>query len=168
MEDKREKKFLKAIAAMSLNRAIGKNGTLPWKLPEETQWVKQKTLNHILLMGRKTFESIGKPLPNRITIVLSSTMPPSKNIYVINNLEEIKYLELPKAKIIWSFGGELIYQLTLPYCTDLYLTKVNQVIENADTFFPEFEPMFKEAEVVKRCDQFSIIHYVNRNPKTLF
>src|SRR2546421_3850306 len=62
---------LKAIAAMSLNRVIGAGNKIPWHLPEDFKWFKQKTSGHVVIMGRKTFESLGKPLPNRINIVLT-------------------------------------------------------------------------------------------------
>ena len=62
----------KAIAAMSLNRVIGSGNSIPWHLPEDFEWFKQTTMGHVLVMGRKTFESIGRPLPGRETIVLTS------------------------------------------------------------------------------------------------
>ena len=64
---------MKAIAAMSLNRVIGRDGKIPWHLPEDFKWFKQLTTGHFVLMGRKTFESLGKPLPNRTNIVLTRT-----------------------------------------------------------------------------------------------
>src|SRR5438132_11171950 len=64
-------KALKAIAAMSLNRVIGSGGKIPWHLPEDFRWFKQLTTGHVVVMGRKTFESLGKPLPNRTNIVVT-------------------------------------------------------------------------------------------------
>src|ERR1051325_952943 len=71
MRESRAVKHFKAIAAMSLNRVIGAGNKIPWHLPEDFKWFKQKTSGHVVIMGRKTFESLGKPLPNRINIVLT-------------------------------------------------------------------------------------------------
>src|SRR3954471_16104465 len=82
-----------AIAAMASNRVIGRNGELPWHLPEDLKFFKQTTLGHPVLMGRRTFESIfarlGKPLPGRLNIVLSETMPPREDAQVIRGMDEL-------------------------------------------------------------------------------
>jgi len=160
-------KPLKAIAAMSLNGVIGKGNALPWNIPEELKWFKEKTLDQVILMGRKTFESIGRPLPRRESIVLSRTMPAREDLRVIKNLSELTQKPPPKDKDIWVIGGAEIYKLTLPYCSDLFLTKVKLEIEDGDAFFPEFKELFQEKEIVKATPEFTVIHYVNKNPKRL-
>ena len=80
---------IKAIAAMSLNRAIGYQGRIPWYLPEDFKWFKKITMGNILLMGRKTFESIGKPLPGRTTYVLTRKEMDIPQVTTIHNLTKI-------------------------------------------------------------------------------
>jgi dihydrofolate reductase len=82
----------KAIAAMSLNRVIGAGNQIPWHLSEDFKWFKQTTTGHIIVMGRKTFESIGKPLPNRETIVLSRSSFSHPGVKTIAGLEELPVL----------------------------------------------------------------------------
>ena len=78
-----------AIAAMSLNRVIGAGNQIPWHLPEDFQWFKQTTTGHVLVMGRKTFASIGRPLPNRETVVLSRSDFQHPGVKTIRSLEEL-------------------------------------------------------------------------------
>src|SRR2546427_8450852 len=80
---------LTAIAAMSLNRVIGAGNKIPWDLPEDFQWFKKMTTGHIIVMGRKTFESIGKPLPNRTTIVLTRSPAPIPGVTTISDLSQL-------------------------------------------------------------------------------
>lgn len=82
-------RYFKAIAAMSLNRVIGAGNKIPWHLPEDFKWFKQLTTGHIIVMGRKTFESIGKPLPNRTTVVLSRGQFSFPDVRVIHSLDEL-------------------------------------------------------------------------------
>src|SRR3954469_903521 len=82
-------KHFKAIAAMSENRAIGSGNKIPWHLPEDFKWFKQMTTGHVIVMGRKTFESIGKPLPNRETIVLSKAGFAHSAVRTIRDLNEL-------------------------------------------------------------------------------
>src|SRR5262249_9641916 len=82
-------KPLQAIAAMPLTRVIGASNKIPWHLPEDFKWFKATTTGHVLLMGRKTFESIGRPLPDRETIVLSRTAYSHPGVRVIENMEQL-------------------------------------------------------------------------------
>lgn len=156
----------KMIAAMSLNRVIGKDNDIPWKIPEELQWFKKMTTDHVILMGRKTYESIGRPLPHRISIVLTkrTPLPRIKGVRVINDLKSLNTPPLPPEKIIWIIGGAQLYNLAFPLCSDLYLTLVKQDISGGDTFFPPFEHVFQEKERVADNDRFSIKHYINPSP----
>ncbi|MGH7971178.1 MAG: dihydrofolate reductase, partial [Limisphaerales bacterium] len=79
-------KSLKAIAAMSLNRVIGAGNRIPWHLPEDFKWFKKLTTGNVIVMGRKTFESIGKPLPNRLTVVVSRSALPLAGVQVVPDL----------------------------------------------------------------------------------
>lgn len=155
--------YLKSIAAMSLNRVIGKGNSLPWNIPEELQWFKKNTLDQIILMGRKTYDSIGRPLPRRESIVLSRTSPNIPGVKIIHSLEELP--PPPPGKSIWVIGGAEIYKLTLPYTSDLYLTIVKKEIPDGDAFFPPFEHLFQESEILEDNLIYKIIHYKNNNLK---
>jgi len=128
------------IAAMSENRVIGKHNKLPWHLPEELKYFKKITSGKPIIMGRKTFESMGsKPLPNRQNIIL--TQDPNfvaPQCVVAHSVEEAlsKVLSTEEVMII---GGAHIYQLFLPMASRLYLTVVHIQV-TGDTFFPALEP----------------------------
>src|SRR5580698_9103243 len=122
-----------AIAAMSENRVIGDRGKIPWHLPEDFRWFKHKTLGDTLIMGRKTFESIGKPLPGRKTLVLTrlnSTGPGGAPSVSLASL-----VKLEPDQTYWICGGAEIYRQFLPRCAALYLTRVKRVVAG-DAFFP--------------------------------
>jgi dihydrofolate reductase len=145
----------KAIAAMSLNRVIGNGNKIPWHLPEDFKWFKQVTTGNVIVMGRKTFESIGKPLPNRETVVLSRSQFSHPGVRTIERIED-----LPSAdeRQVFICGGAQIYQQTLPLCSDLYLTLVKREVEG-DAFFPTFEDQFELAEEIRDTPEFKILHY---------
>ena len=151
------KKFnYRAIAAMAENRVIGNHNTIPWHLPEDFKWFKKTTMGQTLLMGRKTFDSIGRPLPGRQTIILSRNQLSIPNTQTVNTIESIE--SVATSDTIWIAGGAEIYQLMLPKCTDLYLTRVHQR-PVGDTFFPEFENHFELATVIESNAEFSIEHW---------
>jgi dihydrofolate reductase len=152
----------KAIAAMSENRVIGNGNKIPWHLPEDFKWFKKMTTGQIIVMGRKTFESIGKPLPNRTTIVLSRTNFQHPGVQTISDLSEIERA-IPNVadRQIFICGGAQIYEQALPLCSDLYLTLVKRTVEG-DAFFPPFENHFELAEEILDCADFKILHYRNK------
>lgn len=150
---------LHAVAAMSLNRVIGANGRIPWHLPEDFRWFKSLTTGHILLMGRKTFQSIGRPLPGRQTIVLSRQAFSQAGVRTISDLAELP--AVAAGREVFVCGGAQVYELTLPHCADLYLTLVLRRVEG-DTFFPAFEDRFELAATLHECPEFRILHYRNR------
>src|SRR5437588_12978133 len=111
----------KAVAAMSLNRVIGAGNKIPWHLPEDFKWFKQLTSGHVIVMGRKTFESIGKPLPNRTTIVVSRSPLSIPGVEVISDLGALDSVAARYAsKEIFICGGAQIYAQTLADCSDVY------------------------------------------------
>ena len=136
----------RAIAAMAENRVIGNHNTIPWHLPEDFKWFKKTTMGQTLLMGRKTFDSIGRPLPGRQTIILSRNQLSIPNTQTVNNIESIE--SVATSDTIWIAGGAEIYQLMLPKCSALYLTRVHQR-PVGDTLFPEFENNFELATVIE-------------------
>jgi dihydrofolate reductase len=153
------RKPFKAIAAMSLNRVIGAGNKIPWHLPEDFKWFKKMTTGHVIVMGRKTFESIGKPLPNRTTIVLSRSPLNIPGVKVVADLKQFDSLQAElSGREVFICGGAQIYEQALPMCSDLYLTLVKRNVEG-DTFFPAFEDRFTvEAEILDQGG-FKILHY---------
>jgi len=152
-------KHFKAIAAMSLNRVIGAGNKIPWHLPEDFKWFKQMTTGQVIVMGRKTFESLGKPLPNRETLVLSRSAFQSPGVRTISNLDLIDLAN--ETRQVFICGGAQVYAQALPSCSDLYLTRVKREVEG-DAFFPLFEDRFTLAETIRDTPEFTILHYVNR------
>jgi dihydrofolate reductase len=147
---------MKAIVAMAANRVIGKSGTIPWHLPEDFKFFKATTLGHAIVMGRKTYESIGKPLPGRENIILSRTMPETPGITIVRSLEELR--EPTDGRDLFVIGGEEIYRLLLPRVQEIYVTKVPLTIEG-DTRFPEFETAFDQGELVLETPDFTTLWY---------
>jgi dihydrofolate reductase len=152
-------KPFKAIAAMSLNRVIGAGDKIPWHLPEDFKWFKQMTTGHVIVMGRKTFESIGKVLPNRTTVVLTRSAGEISGVTTVSDLSQIDPSAPPYCgREIFICGGAQVYQAALPKCSDLYLTLVKRVVEG-DVFFPAFEEQFELAEEVMDRQEFKVLHY---------
>lgn len=148
---------MKAIAAMSLNRVIGAGNQIPWHLPEDFKWFKQTTTGHVLVMGRKTYESIGRPLPNRLTVVLTRSPQAIPGVQTLAELSELKP-EAYGGRELFICGGAQIYAQALPRCSDLYLTLVNREVEG-DAFFPPFEHLFEPVGEVMARPEFRILHY---------
>jgi dihydrofolate reductase len=148
--------MIKAIVAMAENRVIGNAGTIPWHLPEDFKFFKATTMGHAILMGRKTYESIGKPLPGRENIVLSRTMPETPGITIVRSVEEIQ--EPTDGRDLFVIGGEEIYRLLLPRIQELYVTKVPLQIEG-DTHFPDFESQFDAGTKVLETSDFIVWKY---------
>ena len=148
--------MIKSIVAMAENRVIGNAGTIPWHLPEDFKFFKATTMGHAILMGRKTYDSIGKPLPGRENIVLSRTMPVTPGVTVIRSIDELK--EPTDGRDLFVIGGEEIYRLLLPRVQELYVTKVPRKIEG-DTRFPEYEKQLDEGTKVLETNAFSVWKY---------
>ena len=149
---------MKAIAAMSLNRVIGRAGQIPWHIPEDFQWFKKMTTGQVVLMGRKTFESLGKPLPNRTNVVLTrgGDIAGVTAVHDLADLSESRYAPLE----IFVIGGAEIYAQLLPRCTDLYLSVVQREVAG-DAFFPAFEDRWELIDVPLRHAEFEVRHYRN-------
>ena len=145
---------LKAIAAASLNRVIGKDGDLPWRLPEDLQWFKKITSGHAILMGRKTWESLGRPLPNRRNLVLSRSLEPIDGMEVIRSLDDLN--EKKFESDLFVIGGGELYRQLLPECAELYLTTVLREVSAGDVFFPEHEDLFEPVETLAENEDFTL------------
>jgi len=124
------------IVAAAENNAIGKGNRMPWHLPNDFKYFKEKTLNHSVVMGRKTFESIGKPLPERRNIVMTkNTNYLHEEVDVVNNIDEL-LLYCRDEREIFIIGGAEIYKQTLPLAHKVLLTRVHTTVDG-DAFFPE-------------------------------
>lgn len=141
------------ICAIAENRAIGKNNDLLWHIPEDFKHFKEKTMGHVIMMGQKTYESIGKPLPNRTTIVLSNDENfKVEGVIVVRTFDEVfaKAKEIEKEEI-FICGGASVYAQTIDLADKLYLTVVKGDFE-ADVFFPEYEQFKKVISQRKSSD----------------
>ena len=147
---------MKAIAAMSLNRVIGREGKIPWHLSEDFKWFKQCTSGQVVLMGRKTFDSLGQPLPNRTNLVISrgAEIP---GIEVVRDLAAFDPARFSPREV-WVIGGAEIYAQLLLRCTDLYLSVVLREVEG-DAVFPPFEKDFEQVDVPLHTADFEVRHY---------
>ena len=125
------------IAAMTIDRVIGKDNKIPWKIQEDLQLFKRLTLDNTVIMGRKTYESIGTPLKNRNNLVVSKTMQKVPGIEICGSLEEALELAGIYGSDIFFIGGAVIYEKALPIANKMYLSYVKQKYEG-DTFFPKF------------------------------
>lgn len=143
---------------MSENRVIGNANAIPWHVPEDFQWVKQATKGKAIAMGRRTFESIGKPLQGRTNIVISRSANPIPGCTVLPSLEALKAFQSDRD--IWIFGGATLYQQALPFIDSLFLTIIRGHFDG-DTFFPPFEHLFSLAETIKSTPTFEIRRYTN-------
>ncbi len=155
-------KHFKAIAAMSLNRVIGDGNKIPWHLPEDFKWFKQMTTGNVIVMGRRTFESIGRALPNRETIVLSRAGFAHPGVRTVADLAALDPAGGAFAgREVFICGGAQVYEQALPLCSDLYLTLVKREVAG-DAFFPRFEEAFELAEEILDTAEFRIVRYRNK------
>jgi len=158
MNDQRSTPALKAIVAMASNRVIGKEGQLPWNIPADLKWFKKLTLGHPIAMGRRTMESIGRPLPGRRNIVVSRSLETAPDGYeLVRDLEELRNI-CADEPVVFVIGGAELFQAWLPECAELYLSYVFFPYEG-DVLLPEFESGFTLAEVLHQDDDFEVRHY---------
>lgn len=159
--------MLKILVAFDENRVIGKNNTLIWHLPADLKRFKALTTGHVIIMGRKTFESIGKPLPNRTTIVISRQADLQiEGAIIAHSVEEaiLKAKSLTREDI-FIVGGAEIYALSLPLADQILVTQLHDIFEG-DAFFPEipldsWEVIERERGVTdeKNAYQYSYLTY---------
>ena len=145
---------IKAIAAVSLNGVIGKNGDLPWRLAGELKWFKKITMGHIIVMGRKTWDSLPGLLPGRENWILSRSDHSIKDTQVFSSFEQIE--KKAGNRTIFIIGGGEIYSTFLPRCNELYLTEVHQSIEDGDAFFPTYKNDFECVETLEENIDFTL------------
>ena len=153
---------LTAIVAHDPNRLIGAGGDLPWHLPADLAFFKKTTSGHPIVMGRKTFESIGRALPKRQNIVL--TRDPSwtaDGVTVIHSPGELTQLAIEQPDPVYIIGGAEIYLQFLPLLDELLVTQVHAAYQG-DTYFPEYEHLFRQEDVVLEESDFSVLRYLKK------
>ncbi len=133
------------VAAYAEGRVIGKDGDIPWRIPEDFAHFKATTLGHTLVMGRATYDSIGRPLPGRTTVVL--TRDPAwtageyaDRVLVVHSVEEALSRAATLPGDVMVAGGQQVYELAMPFATHQVLTEVHLEVEGGDTFYPAYDP----------------------------
>lgn len=158
------------IVAIADNNAIGRDNELLWHISEDLKFFRRTTLGCPVIMGRKTFESIGRALPKRVNIVVSRAYSTAEEVAVAGSLEAaLKVAEETNLERCFVIGGGQIYAQALPLADTLIVTHVHTVIEDADTFFPEIDAdvwtvaerseLFKDEETGY---EFEFVKYVKR------
>lgn len=144
-----------AIVAMTPSRVIGCRNLIPWRLPEDFRWFKETTLGHPILMGRKTFESIGKPLPGRANLVVSRTC----NFQGVEMVRSLAGFDPDLyEREVFVIGGAEIFRALLDRCRQLLVTHVKTEYPG-DAFFPAYEHLFRPVEEVRDAGEFYIMRY---------
>ena len=161
---------MKAIIAMAQNRVIGKNGTIPWHIPNDFKWFKEFTMGKTLIVGKNTFDTLPL-LKNRECLILTKPVDDIDayitNQYMVNNnamtgqmitMEDVEsYSRFRKGYLIVA-GGAKTYVKLLPYITEFYVTHVNGNYDG-DVFMPPFEDLFTNQELVKEFDGHKVVKY---------
>jgi len=144
---------------MTEDRVIGRDGDLPWHLPADLKFFKKTTLNSAILMGRKTYESIGKPLPKRRNIVLTRDENWSaEGVEVIHSVEGVNDLPNLSDENLFVIGGAEVYELFLPSMDELIITHVLEPYKG-DTYFPEYQKYFRKNVQIMKEDNFLVVKY---------
>jgi dihydrofolate reductase len=162
---------LSIIVAVSKNGVIGRNGRIPWHISEELKFFKSVTVGHTVIMGRKTFESIGKPLPGRKNIIITRNenwLPENfrekfSQMSIVCNIDSVLDLihSAPASEHFWAIGGEEIYQQFLPYVGEIVCSEVSATYEG-DAFF-NIPRAFARREKLHECPQFVAHRWVRIN-----
>lgn len=138
----------KAIAAVAENGVIGRGLEIPWRISEDFRHFKRTTLGGVLLMGRRTWESLGsRPLPGRENAVITSRFGEVSGARAFASLEEAAAAYDGDPRTVWICGGAALYRAALPLCSELVLSRV-KLSPDGDVFFPDFSGLFEERETV--------------------
>ena len=126
------------IVARSRNNVIGRNGQIPWRIKGEQKQFKELTTGNVVIMGRKSYEEIGHPLPNRKNIIVSRTKQfEGEDLMTASSVEEA--IRMAGDADVYIAGGYGLYKEAIPFVDKMYITEVDTVIEDGDVFFPEFD-----------------------------
>ena len=156
------------IAAMTKSRLIGKESKVPWHQPEDLRFFKETTTSHAVIMGRKTFDSVGKPLPARRNIVITrnkgwksaAAAPPGTTLDIVHSLDAALDLCRDRGeKKVFIVGGAEIYALALPIADEMLITFVDWDDVTGDTYFPEWNPVDWKEEESKASGRLRFVRY---------
>lgn len=130
--------MISLLAAHDENRVIGADNKMPWHIPEELKYFKEKTMGKGIIMGRKTFESIGRPLPGRLNIIITRDQEyQAEGVIIVHSLEEAIARAESYADEVMVIGGAQIFEMAMPYADRLYTTIIRRTYKG-DTFFPPY------------------------------
>ena len=146
------------IAAMTKSRVIGKNNALPWNIPEELQHFHTQTLNSTVIIGRKTYDSIGRLMPKRHNIIVSRSSPNIPGADVCSSLDEALKKAKTYNKTIFIIGGAQIFKAALPIADKMYLSVIKKDYDG-DTYFPEFDESEWTIEKREDHEEFEFVIY---------
>jgi len=149
---------LQAVVAMASNRVIGRDGDLPWRLPEDLKWFKKLTLGHPVLMGRRTMESLPRALPGRRNVVISRRLAEAPPGFELAPSCEAALDLLAGEDLVSVIGGSQIYRELIPRCDTVYLSYVYEAHEG-DTRLEAFEDAFELDAVLHRDADFELRRY---------
>lgn len=182
---------MRAIAAMSRNRVIGRGDAIPWRISDELRWFKRTTFGHVVVMGRHTFESLPRPLDGRVNVVLTRDpdrlragdpryahalvgeaaeavpavtepgQPLPTQVRLVRDLEPLA--RAGATREAWLAGGAQVYARFLPECSELLLSVIDREVEG-DVAFPPFEHLFEPAGVVAEFADFRVHRWLRRAP----
>lgn len=141
--------MISLIAAIGKNNELGRKGDLIFHIPEDMRYFKEVTTGHKVVMGRKTWESLPGKLPGRENIVVSSRDITGADL-LVRNLEEFLEKNVATPEEVFVIGGGQVYQASLPYAGNLYLTEVDTEVADADTYFPEFDKANYTKKVIRK------------------
>ena len=152
------------IAAVDINLAIGKEGKIPWDIKEDLKFFRQNTENTAVIMGRATYDSIGRPLPNRKNIVMTRSIQGRDGVVEVGSSQEAINEARSYSEKVNIIGGEYIYKEFLPLATKLLITEIELEVDSADAFFPKWDlNIWKEISRQKSSENginFSFVEYV--------
>ena len=151
-----------ANVAVSKNNAIGKKGKLPWHYSADMKFFRETTTGHAVVMGRKTWLSLGKPLKNRLNIVLSrdSNIEPQESLVVLRDIDSVLSFSTSLTTDLFVIGGAQIYKEFIPYIERWIVTEVPLTVEDADAFMPEgFLEGFSTTSALKLEDDLTVVTY---------
>lgn len=149
------------IAAIDQEKAIGKNGEIPWHIPEDLKHFKEKTTGHPVIMGRKTFESLPenfRPLPERTNIVLTRSDMDKEGVEIAKSFQKAYSIARDHGEEAFIIGGASVYEQALPQADRMILTEVKKEVDG-DTFFPEFDREEWNEESREEHEDFDFVTY---------
>lgn len=141
--------MISMISAIGKNYEIGKDNKLIWRIPEDMKFFKNTTMGHVVIMGRKTYESLPGNLPGRKMIVVTSKNI-DNNVETVKDISEIIDRYSKSGEEIFIIGGESIYRQFIDYASNLYLTEIDDMCQEADTFFPQIDKSMWKKEILEQ------------------